>query len=326
MPPGQRLHTPRAIAPLDIAAGRRRFTFGRKCLYRSCAVLLSLVCVLAGRPALAQTLDRVQATKSLRIGYIADQAPFSSNEAAGGPEGYAIEICDEIARAIGERVPGVKVEYVPTTLAGAFTAVSDGNVDLLCGAITATLTRRESVDFSEPIFVTGAGALLRADATRNMRELFMGVRSISPPRSPELHPFEIDAVGVRSGTTTEPALRQAVTAGGYNVEIVTFATHAEGLAALENRRIDAYFADRVVLEELAAKSDNPAGLIVGTRPLTREPYAIAMKRGDSDLRLVVDRALTQFYATPEFPALLAKYFPADRASLREQILALSLPE
>lgn len=312
--------------PSGANGSHRAIPLMRRRLHQFWAAILLPVCFVAGWPASGQTLERIQATKVLRIGYVADQAPFSSSGAGGGPVGYGIDICGKIAQALEQRIPQVKIEYIPTTLAAAFAAVSDGNIDLLCGAITATLTRRESVDFSEPIFVTGASALLRADATRNLRELFMGDREISPPRSPEIHPFELDAVGVRSGTTTEVALRQAVAAGGYNVEIVSFATHAEGLAALESRRIDAYFADRVLLEELVAKSDDPTGFILGKRLFTREPYAVAMKRGDSDLRLLVDRALTQFYQTPEFSALLAKYFPTDRADIQAQILAQSLPE
>ena len=37
-----------------------------------------------------------------------------------------------------------------------------------------------------------------------------------------------------------------------------------------------------------------------TRHFTYEPLALAMARNDDDFRLVVDRALSRFYASPTF--------------------------
>ena len=51
-----------------------------------------------------------------------------------------------------------------------------------------------------------------------------------------------------------------------------------------------------------------------------------MKRGDSDLRLLVDRSLSEFYAAPEFSDLLAGYFGKEAASLQKQIQSYAIPE
>ena len=276
--------------------------------------------------AAAQTLDRIAATKTVRIGFIADQAPFASIGSNGEPAGYAIDLCGRVVEQIGRNIGGVKPAYVETTMADAFAAVAADRIDLLCGAITVTLGRRETVDFSQPIFLTGASGLLRTDSPRDLRELFLGERTISPPRSPELRPFATSRVGVRTATTTEAILRQTVAAEGYGVEIIGFDTHAEGLAALEDRRIDAYVGDRVLLVGLLGTARNPSRLIVGSRLFTREPYGIAMKRADADLRVLADRALSQLYATREFTALLVKYFGEQAPAIQAQILAQSLPE
>ena len=274
----------------------------------------------------AQTLDRIAAAKTVRIGFIADQAPFASMGSNGEPVGYAIDLCTRVVEQIGRNIGGVKPAYVETTMADAFSAVAADRIDLLCGAITVTLGRRETVDFSEPIFLTGMSALLRANSPRDLRELFLGERTISPPRSLELRPFATSRIGVRSGTTTEAVLRRTVAEEGYGAAILGFATHAEGLAALESREIDAYFGDRALLVGLLEKARDPSRLIVGNRLVTREPYGIAMKRGDADLRLLTDRTLSQLYAAPEFTALLEKYFGGQAAAIRAQILAQSAPE
>jgi ABC-type amino acid transport substrate-binding protein len=276
--------------------------------------------------ATAQTIDQISATKSIRIGFVAGQAPFASREGGAAPAGYAIDLCGVVAEAIGRSVEGAKPEYVETTIAEAFDAVAAGKIDLLCGAISVTLSRRQLVDFSEPTFVTGMSALLRKDSPRDLRELFMGERTVSPPRSPEMRPFASSRIGVRAGTVTETVLRRAVTDGKYGAEILTFDTHAAGVAALVSRQIDAYFGDRALLFGSLAAMPGASDLFVANRLLTRELYGIGMRRGDPEFRLLVDRALSEFYAKPEFSALLTRYFGDQASAARAQIVAQSIPE
>jgi polar amino acid transport system substrate-binding protein len=297
-------------------------------MHAALRVILPLfVCcaVLPGSIA-AQTLDRIAATKTVRIGFIADQAPFASTGADDKPAGYAIDLCDHVVTQIGSDIAGVQSVYVETTLAQAFDAVANDQIDLLCGAITVTISRRETVDFSEPIFMTGMSGLLRSDAPRDLRELFLGERTISPPRSPALRPFATSRIGVRDETTTEARLRRAIAEEGYGAAVVDFATHKEGLAALESGEIDAYFGDRALLAGLLEQAQDSSQLMLANRLFTREPYGIAMKRGDAGLRLAVDRTLSEFYSTPEFAALLEKYFPEEAPIIRTDIQAHSIPE
>jgi ABC-type amino acid transport substrate-binding protein len=287
------------------------------------AVLLSS---LAVAPAAAQTLERIAATKTVRIGFIADQAPFASKGSNGAPAGYAIDVCGKVVAAINHELGEAQAVYIETTLADAFAAVAGDRLDLLCGAITITLGRRELVDFSAPFFLTGASAALRTDSPRDLRELFLSERTISPPRSPALRPFSASRVGVRADTMTEVVLRRAVLDGGYETEVLRYANHADGLAALKSREIDAYFADRALLLGIVDRDRNAADLVLATRLFTTEHYGIAMKRGDSDLRLLVDRSLSEFYAAPEFSDLLAGYFGDEASSLQKQIQSYAIPE
>lgn len=288
---------------------------------------VALICCLATASAApAQTLEQIAATKGVRIGFVADQAPFASKHADGPPEGYSIDLCNRMVEEIAASIGPVQTDYVETTLAEGFGAVADGRIDLLCGAITITLARREIVDFSQPIFVTGASAILRRDSPRDIRELFLGERTISPPRSLELRPFARSRVGVRGGTTTEAVLKRAIQEGSYSTDIVTFATHADGLKGLEDREIDAYFGDRVLLASLLNAAEDASDILLSDRLLTNEFYGIAMKRGDSDLRLFVDRTLSKLYSDVEFPALLAKHFGGHAAAIGKLIKAQAIME
>jgi ABC-type amino acid transport substrate-binding protein len=288
--------------------------------------LVLAVAQALGNAGAAQTLQLLAQNKTVRLGFISDQAPFSAASTNGAPTGYAVDLCALTVRALEARVGKLATTFVELGTSDSLQAIADGRVDLLCGAVSQTLGRRESVDFSEPIFVTGASAVVRRSAPRILRELVLGDREISPPRSLEMTPFAAIRVGVREGTTTQTLLRQAVTAGGYRASVEGFATHADGWAALESGAIDAYFADRVLLASLLAAAGSPGAVTLGPRLLTREIYAIAMRRGDADLRLIVDRALTKFYGSPDFAALLQRYFPADAADAQSQISALATPE
>ena len=290
-------------------------------------VFLVGACIVLPRSTLsAQTLDRIAETKRIKIAVVSAQPPFAYRDGTGKYAGYAVDLCNIVAQEIGRRATAPAVEYVETSLSDAFDAVAAGRADMLCGAVTATLARRETVDFSEPIFMTGATALLRAGAPFIFREFFSGERQVLPPRSLELTPFAVLRLGVRDDTTTETALRDAVKRQGYKAHISVFSTHSDGFAALERGKIDAYFADRALLADLQAKARRPSDYVLGKRLFTREPYAIALHRGDSDFRLLIDRALSRFYATPEFLTLLSQYFGSGSADIQGQVRALSIGE
>jgi polar amino acid transport system substrate-binding protein len=287
-------------------------------------VFLSLALGLSAFSSVsAQTLDTIKQSKTIRIGYIADEKPFSFKKADGSPTGYTIDLCRRIADEVGRSVSGLKKTYVETTLSDGFEATKDGKIDLLCGATTINLVRRESVDFSQPIFLTGASALLRRDSPDYLQILFLDKRPVSDInlKSPTQ-----SAIGVRAGTTTGATLRDAIGPDVPQTRIVDFDTHEDGLKALEDHKIDAYFADRSLLIGLADHAGNPSELELGSRLFTHEPYGIALRRDDSAFRLLVDRTLTGFYTSNDFPKLLKTYFGAKAQVLRSEIMMQSIPE
>lgn len=287
-------------------------------------LLLNLVFWLSAVAAGAATLDTIAQRGSVRIGFIADEAPFSSSKPGADPKGYAIDLCGKIADAIEGQVPQLKREYIEKTLANGFDAVKNGDVDLLCGAVTVNLKRREIVDFSQPIFLTGATALLRKDSPSYLQTLFLekpAVRAVSD------HVASTRIIGVRASTTTGTTLRDALATQVSKTKLADFPTHEDGLAALESHKIDAYIADQVLLTSLAKRARDPSALEIGDRLFTHEPYAIAMRRDDADFRLLADRALTAFYLSEEFLPMLENYFGSEAAPmLHTQIIMEHVPD
>ncbi len=172
------------------------------------------------------------------------------------------------------------------------------------------MKRREIVDFSQPIFLTGATALLRKDSPDYLQTTFLDKAAV---HSVSQRAASTRVIGVRANTTTGVTLREALATQISKTRLADFDTHEDGLAALEDRRIDAYIADQVLLISLATRARDPSSLEVGDRLFTHEPYAIALRRNDADFRLLADRALTDFYLSDDFLPLLETYFGAESA-------------
>lgn len=280
---------------------------------RLLAWLLLVPLLLAPPPLLAQTLDRLRDTGALTIGYREDAAPYSYKDAVGEPAGYSVELCRAVAAGIKQELglAEVAVNYVAVTAEDRFKAVEEGRIDLLCGATTATLSRRALVDFSLPTFVDGASVLYRSDGPATF-EALAG-----------------EKVGVHGATTTEQALRNTLQRLSLDAEVVTVDSHEEGLRRLEAGEIAAYFADRAILIFLAARSQNPEQLALSDRYFTNEPYALALRRGDSDFRLAIDRALSRLYRSGAIDQIFTSAFgtQAKPSDLLKALFVISaLPE
>jgi polar amino acid transport system substrate-binding protein/glutamate/aspartate transport system substrate-binding protein len=261
----------------------------------------------------AQTLDQIRESGILKIGYREDAAPFSYKNAIGQPAGYTIELCQGVATAIADDlgVAQLALQYVPVTASNRFDAITSGQIDLLCGATTATLSRREVIDFSLGTFIDGGGVLLPVDAPGSFDQL-AGKK-----------------VGVSAGTTTEAALGRALERNGIEAEVVLVGSHEEGLAKLEAGEISAYFGDQAILIFLAAGSATPDKLKLGEGQFTLEPYALGMRRGDDDFRLAVDRALSNIYRSGEASLIFKNNFGAKAVPselLRAMFVINTLPE
>jgi ABC-type amino acid transport substrate-binding protein len=90
----------------------------------------------------------------------------------------------------------------------------------------------------------------------------------------------------------------------------TVDSYDAGVAKVINRDSDVLFGDRATLLALAKRSADAGKLRVLTHHYTYEPLALALARNDGSFRLVVDRALIRFYASPKFREAYAAVFGA----------------
>jgi len=254
---------------------------------------ISLIALLA-TPLFAhepvETLPQIQKTGKIRIGYRESSPPMSSLNKDGIPEGYSIDLCQEIVAGIEKKIgKDITIEYVPVTSADRFKALSENKIDILCGVTTKTLSRGEIVDFTQLTFVTGAAFMTLKDT--NLMNNFDGKK-----------------VGVVETTTTYTALQELFQDPGIKAEIVLVESTAEGLNALEEGKVDAISADQVVLIGMALKSGTPGKYSILPGLISYEPIALAVRKNDADFRLEADRVISHLYRTKKILPIYYKWF------------------
>jgi putrescine:ornithine antiporter len=278
----------------------------------------------------AETLARVRQSGTLRLGYYANARPFSYQDEAGRPAGYAVALCEEIAKDLKTELglPSLALEFVQVTVADRFEAVQQGRVDLLCGPSVETLARRKEVSYSIPIFPAGLGALLRADAPAQIRDVLEG-------REPPYRPLWRASIGLGlrhrnfsavTGTTGLSWLTGKLSEFKIDAEIVPVESHDAGVERVLNRSSDVLFGERSIL--LDAKKRNPSAgqLAVLDRLFTYEPLALALARDDEGLRLVVDRSLSRLIRSGEIQALYRTFLGEPDESTLTFFRLSALPE
>ncbi len=270
---------------------------------------LTLAAALFASPVLAQTIDRIKETGELRLGFRTDAAPLSYLGDGDVPAGYTPKVCASVAELLAAEfsLPELKATFYPVDSANRFDKVADGEIDILCGAATITLSRLEKVNFSIPTYVDGTAVMLPTGA------------------SPELSALAGKKVGVRSATTTAETLENSLEAAGIDAEIVTFDDHRAGLAAMETSEIEAYFADQSILLDLFFSSDVSTSFSVSDNILTIEKQGLALPRNDDDFRLAVDRALSQLYVNGTMERIFTESMPGATPGIAIRALHIIAP-
>ena len=240
------------------------------------------------------TLKRVADTGEIRIGYVPDAPPMSFHDDDGNPTGYSIVLCRYVANAVKAAVglEEIKLSYVPLILPeDRINAVVNHDVDIECGATTVTLSRRERVDFTLMTFITGGAVLsLTGDSINSVADL------------------SGKTVAVIRGTTTHAASRDFITNNGFKITLRIITTHDEGIELLNAGKVDGYASDRTMLVGQVVRSEDRSRYSISRDVFSFEPYALMLARGDTDFRLVADRALAQLYSNARIRRLYHDWF------------------
>lgn len=275
--------------------------------------LLSAFALGAHAATAPNTLAKIKSSKTITLAYAPNAAPFSFDDPkATRPLGYSVNLCENVVAQIQKQLglAELKIKWIAGTTPERLAMVAEGNADMECGITTLTLNRQEKVDFSNITFVQSGGVLARSDA------------AIGNPA--DLAGRKVAVVG---GTTTEKRLAEALARGKISAELMPFKTRDEAFKALDEGKVQALAGDKLVLVGLVARDAGSTKFTLLGADFSMEPYAFAVRRGDPDFRLAVNRGLARTYSTGEIVPIFNRWFaPFKPSDLLQAIYLFSAME
>ena len=201
-----------------------------------------------------------------------------------GPDNNIVGVDVEIAGAIAAEL-GVELEVVDMDFDAIIFALQSGKGDLGVAGMTNTPERAQTVDFSINYVDTNQMIIVPEGSDITGPEGLAG-----------------KTIGVQMGTTGDLFVTDNIE--GANVQ--RYKTGPDAGAELAAGKLDAVVIDAGPAAQIAGAN---AGLMVLETPATPEPeqYAIAIAKGEEDLKAVVDSVLEKLIADGQVQAWIDEY-------------------
>jgi polar amino acid transport system substrate-binding protein len=281
-------------------------------------------------PLFAQSIRSIQDAGVIKLGYREDSFPFSYKNISGNAEGYSIEICNHVAETIKSQFnrPKMKVEYIPVTSENRFNTLSSGKVNILCEAVTETLSRRQKMSFSLPIFYSGMGVLVGKEAPEEFQKLLLSEDPKYKSRWQESYNqiLEGKSLAVIAGSISERWLYNQLKHFDAKAKLVTYLDYKEGVQALSNGKIDALFGDHNILVKHVSGNNPSKKVKLLDKQYSFETIALAIQDNDKGFTIFIDRVLSRLYDSGELEKIHIKYFGELDKKTKILFSHIALPE
>ena len=216
---------------------------------------------------------------------MATNAEFPPYEYYEGDEVVGIDA--EIAQAIAEEL-GMTLKIEDMAFDSIIPAVTSGKADFGAAGMTVTEDRKKNVDFTDTYATATQVIIVKEDSDIAGPDDLVGKK-----------------IGVQLGTTGD------IYAGDIeDAEVEQYNKGFEAVQALTQGKIDAVVIDGEPAKEFVAQAE---GLKILDEAFTEEEYAIAVAKGNDDLREKINDALAKLKESGKIDEIVAKYISADDA-------------
>jgi polar amino acid transport system substrate-binding protein len=220
------------------------------------------------------------------VGTDAAYAPFESQNEKGEIVGFDIDVVKAAAAKAG-----IEVKFVNTPWEGIFNNLAQGDRDMVASAVTITDERKQTMDFSTPYF---DAQQLIAVPTKSKIAKFDDLIKLK--------------VGVQTGTTGDEAVSKSL--GKTNANIKRFESTPLALKELEAGGVDAVVADNGVVINYVNNNAGGKFKTVTDSAFAPEQYGIAIKKGNTELKTLMDKGLADIKTDGTYDKIYAQYFGA----------------
>jgi polar amino acid transport system substrate-binding protein len=236
--------------------------------------------------AAAMIVPFAACSKSSNTVTMSTNATFEPFEykSGGNIVGIDVDIANKVAAKLGKKlaINDVEFESLPAEL-------SSGKCDFVAAGMSVDEDRKKNMDFSDPYFdATQSIIVLKGSAIQSRTDL------------------NGKKVGVQQGTTGDKFCTNEKHTSDIKVGTVKrYNKGADAISDLTAGRIDA-----VVIDDFPAQkfvSQNSAKLVKLKDALTVEHYAIAVKKGNTELVNTINGVLKDMKSSGELDKIINKY-------------------
>lgn len=239
----------------------------------------------AAEATTAEETESAEAEAAGGVLTMATNAEFPPYEYHDGGEIVGIDV--EIAGAIAEKL-GMTLEIEDIAFDSIIPEVDSGKADIGVAGMTVNEDRLKNVDFSDPYTTASQVIIVKEDS------------EIAGPDD-----LAGKYIGVQLGTTGD------IYASDYEADGSTIERYNKGFEAVQamlQGKIDAVVID---LEPAKVFVSENEGIKILDEALTVEEYAIAVKKGNTELVEKINGALAELKDSGELQAIIDKYISAE---------------
>jgi polar amino acid transport system substrate-binding protein len=214
-----------------------------------------------------------------------DQPPFASASKAGAPQGYIVDITNEVAKRLK-----LKVSYKASTVPAALQGLTSGQYDLAASGLGVTAERQKQVSFTKALYWSTTAVVTRADESASQVTAFSGKK-----------------VGVVTGAVQEAFVDEKMT----GAQKVKFSNQNAAVSQLLSGNLDAFVVGGPDAE---AYLKQYAKLKIAISAPVDHPTSMAAQKKNTKFVQAVDAQLAAMVGDGTFLRIYKKWFseaPAD---------------
>jgi polar amino acid transport system substrate-binding protein len=243
-------------------------------------------------PASADKLDDIKARGRLLVGVTESSPPFSYLAPGKGIVGYDVDLAGRVAANLG-----VTADKIPIINADRITALQQDRVDLVAVGMTRSKGRAKDIDFSYAYLDSPHQVLVRADS---------GIIHIAQLAGRKL--------ALVKSASVDAELKAAVP----TMQIVFFDTYDAAFAALGDRGVDAFLADKMLLLWYAKNSGHLSDFALIPDYELPRTAGFALKKDEPRFLDFVNQTLLKLEASGEAAKIYDAWFAPVPRTFRIQ--------
>ncbi len=241
----------------------------------------------AGLLALAATAGLAAAKdwSTIRVGIEAAYPPFNGYNSAKELVGFDVDVTNALCADMK-----VECTFVTQDWDGMIPALLAGKFDAIISSMSATDERKQVVDFTDKYYTNAVTFVAPKDS---------GITDVSPKGMAD------KVIGAESSTVAAQFLEEHYP----DFEAKLYPTQDDAYLDLAAGRVEAVLADVGPTNLWLGTEDGACCAFVGEAVIKNDTVAIAVRKEDSDLKAMLNKAIADIVADGTYATINDKYFP-----------------